>query len=167
MAAFRTGTPYTVLALSPGIPDSGGTIENQRANLLNPGAAVLSIPVSAPGGVQLLNAAAFGVPGPDGPGSSGRNAFRGPGLYNADFALARSFRPPAIKRIRENLTFTFRVDAFNLLNHANLGNPDNLLGDANFGVSTYGRQGVASGFPAVAPLNETARQLQLLLRAEF
>jgi len=31
----------------------------------------------------------------------------------------------------------------------------------------YGRQGVSSGFPAVSPLNETARQAQLILRLEF
>jgi hypothetical protein len=60
-----------------------------------------------------------------------------------------------------------RADFFNILNHANLGNPDNLLGDQNFGLSMYGRQGAASGFPAVTPLNETARQVQILVRLQF
>ncbi len=63
--------------------------------------------------------------------------------------------------------FTVRVDAFNLLNHANLNNPDGLLGSSTFGVATYGRVGQASGFPAVAPFRETARQLQLILRLSF
>jgi hypothetical protein len=85
-------------------------------------------------------------------------------LYTLDTSVARSF---AIPRLREGTTFTFRADFFNVLNHANLGNPDNLIGDPNFGLSTFGRQGVASGFPALAPLNETARQIQILLRLQF
>ena len=69
--------------------------------------------------------------------------------------------------LREGTRLTVRADAFNILNHANLNNPDNLLGDPTFGVATYGRQGTPSGFPAVTPVNETARQIQLLLRVEF
>jgi hypothetical protein len=53
------------------------------------------------------------------------------------------------------------------LNHANLNNPDNLLSSATFGLATYGRQGTASGFPAVSPVNETARQIQVLVRIDF
>jgi hypothetical protein len=48
-----------------------------------------------------------------------------------------------------------------------LNNPQPLIGQPDFGVATYGRQGAASGFPAVSPLNETARQVQLILRLEF
>jgi hypothetical protein len=164
LAAFRTGTPYSVYASTSDIPDSGGVIENQRADLIDPGAAVLANPAAGQGGVYLLNPSAFTTPGANAPGTSGRNAFRGPGLYNVDASLARSFRIP---RLREGTTFTFRADFYNILNHANLGNPDSLLGSPTFGLSTYGRQGLGSGFPAVAPLNETAREVQLLLRAEF
>ena len=62
---------------------------------------------------------------------------------------------------------TFRADAFNFLNHSNLNNPQPLIGQDDFGVAQYGRQGRQSGFPAVSPLNETARQVQLILRLEF
>jgi hypothetical protein len=163
LAALRTGTPYSVLATSPDVPDSGGEIVNQRANLIAPG-AVYANPLPGAGGVYLLNAAAFGIPGANQTGTTGRNAFRGPGLYDLDTSLARSF---AVPRLREGTLFTMRADFFNILNHANLGNPDNLLGDRNFGLSTYGRQGAASGFPAVTPLNETARQVQILVRLQF
>ncbi len=169
LAAFRTGTPYTVLSQTFFPPDSGGAFYNQRADVLNPSSAVLSHPTAGAGGVYLLNAAAFAMPDPNRPGNSGRNAFRGPGLYNTDISLAHSFRLPAVRllKVSEGPVLTLRADVFNLLNHANLGNPDNLLGSPTFGLATYGRQGTASGFPAVNPLNETARQLQLLMRLEF
>jgi hypothetical protein len=54
------------------------------------------------------------------------------------------------------------------LNHANLNNPDPLLGDTStFGSAQFGRLGDPSGFPAVSPLNETPREIQILLRVEF
>jgi hypothetical protein len=113
----------------------------------------------------LLNPAAFAEPASASVvGNTGRNAFTGPGLYNVDFSLARSFSLP---RLREGTRLTIRADAFNILNHANLNNPNSLLGSPGFGLATYGRQGTASGFPAVSPVNETARQIQLLVRIEF
>jgi hypothetical protein len=169
LAAFRGGFPYTVLAPQSEVVSGTAAIENQRADLLNPGSVYLTNSLSAPGGKIVLNAAAFGIPGAGLVGNSGRNAFRGPGIYNLDVSLGRSFSVPrlGVLRIREGTRFTIRADAFNLLNHANLNNPDSLVGDPNFGLATYGRQGTASGFPAVSPVNETARQIQLLLRIEF
>jgi hypothetical protein len=180
LAAFRGGFPYTITSPSlNNAPLPGGEVEGQRADLTNPSAAMLPNPVSGPGGVYLLNPAAFAEPAnPSVVGNTGRNEFRGPGLYNLDFSLGRSFSVPYL---REGTRFTIRADAFNILNHANLNNPDNLLGDSSciflpsgkqqctplFGLATYGRQGTASGFPAVSPVNETARQIQLLLRIEF
>jgi hypothetical protein len=163
LAAFRTGTPYTVNAAA-GVPDSGGFFENQRADVINPATAVYKTRPAGPGGVYLLNPVAFAQPGDNFVGTSGRDAFTGPGLYTVDVSLARSFPVPGL---REGTFINIRADFFNILNHANLGNPDNLLGDTTFGLSTYGRQGTASGFPAVAPLNETARQVQLQLRLIF
>ena len=167
MAAFRTGFPYSVLASSFNSEQITGVgeIENQRVNVLNPGAVTLNRPAQGTGGIYVLNPAAFGNPPIDNyNGNSGRNAFRGPGLYNMDLSVARTF---SIPKLPEGTRFTIRADAFNFLNHANLNNPDNLISDTTFGLETYGRQGTASGFPAVSPVNETARQIQGLLRVEF
>lgn len=164
LAAFRTGTPYTVTGLTFDVPDGGGVFVNHRADLVNPSAAYLTNPVPASGGMYVLDASAFRSADRNTVGSAGRNAFRGPGLYNADLSLARSF---SIPRLREGMRLTVRADAFNVLNHANLNNPDSQLGSPTFGLSSFGRQGASSGFPAVAPLNETARQIQMLLRLEF
>jgi len=175
LAAFRTGFPFTVFGLEPDYIYGRALIENQRADLVNPDAVYLSNPSSVRGGQLLLNEKAFATPAAGVVGNSGRNAFRGPGLYNVDMSLARSFSVPNIWRFKvpEGTRLTFRADAFNVLNHANLNNPNNVVGGTdeagkpNFGIASYGRQGTASGFPATSPVNETARQFQLMVRLEF
>jgi hypothetical protein len=169
MAAFRSGFPYTVEAPINNFVYGTAAIENQRADLINPGSAYLASPQPASGGQIVLNAAAFGVPGVGLVGNSGRNAFRGPGIYNLDFSLGRSFRVPrlGVLRLPESTRLTVRADAFNILNHANLNNPDPLITSPTFGLETYGRQGAASGFPSVSPVNETSRQVQMMVRLEF
>jgi hypothetical protein len=163
LSAFRSGFPYTVIGTSNVVP-GGGEILNNRPNLIDPSTAVLSQPVPVAGGQQLLNAAAFSEAAPSTLGSAGRNEFIGPGFYNLDIALARSFR---VHRLGENTRVTLRASAFNVLNHANLNNPDSLLTSPTFGIALFGRQGVSSGFPAQTPLNETPRQVQLTLKVEF
>ena len=163
LAAFRAGLPYTVIDNASPVLAGSGTLINPRPNLVEPNAAVLSSPVPIAGGEQLLNPAAFaGVS--DAMGTLGRNSLIGPGIYNIDLSLGRSFGVPWFG---ESGRLTFRADAFNFLNHANLNNPDPLLGDATFGAASFGRLGFPSGFPAVSPLNETPREIQLLLRVEF
>ncbi len=100
-------------------------------------------------------------------GNEGRNAFRGPGFYSIDLSLAKSF---ALPWLGEGGRIKIRADAYNVLNHANLGNPNARFTSplsADFGVATFGRQGTQSGFPAVSPLNETPRQIQLSVKVEF
>jgi hypothetical protein len=157
--SYRSGFPYTVYS---GNQISG--IANRRANLANPAAIFLD--TNVPGGEQLLNRDAFGEPA-TGNGNLGRNALGGPGLFNVDVSLDRAipFHWPG-----EAGRLHFRADAFNFLNHANLGNPDPLLGDfgpSGFGFAQFGRKAAPTGFPGLLPLNETARQIQLMLRLEW
>ena len=163
LAAFRSGFPYTVIGVSNAIRGEGELLNN-RANLINPQQAVLANPVPVAGGVRLLNPSAFSQPAPSVLGNSGRNAFIGPGFYSLDVSLARSFGLPWLG---EGSRLTFRADAYNFLNHANLGNPDSNSTDTTFGIATFGRQGLQNGFPATSPLNETARQIQLSVRVIF
>jgi hypothetical protein len=164
LAAFRSGFPYTVINGNSNTLVNGGVVYNPRPDIVNPSQAVLSNSIPVPGGKQSLNPAAFQtVQGTL--GNEGRNAFIGPGIYNIDLSLGRTFGLPWL---RESATMTLRADAFNFLNHANLNNPDPYLGDGPFfGVASFGRLGKQSGFPAVSPLNETGRQIQLLLRLQF
>ena len=163
LAAFRSGFPYTVIGTAHAVAGEG-QLFNNRANLIDPRAAVLSNPVPVAGGERLLNPAAFSQPGASVLGNLGRNAFIGPGFYSVDVSLARSFPLPWVG---EGTRLTFRADAYNFLNHANLGNPQSNSTLSDFGIATFGRQGLQSGFPAVSPLNETARQVQLSVRVTF
>jgi hypothetical protein len=162
MAAFRAGFPYTVYSNSSDFPNAGdGLILNNRADRA---AGVAAMAANIDGGRQILNPDAFAAPGASALGTTGRNAFRGPGLYNFDASLSRSF---ALPRLGEAGKATIRADAYNLLNHANLNNPDSTLGDANFGQALYGRVGRQTGFPASIPFTESARQVQVMLRIEW
>ncbi len=158
LTAVRSGLPYYLLGPTDFAAAGQGYVLNNRPDLVGP---VVNVSQEVAGGRRLLNPAAFAPAAPSALGSVGRNAFTGPGFYNFDVAVGRSFR------LYEGLWLRFRADAFNLLNHANLGNPDGVLGSATFGIAQYGRQGRASGFPAVTPLAEGARQVQMSVRVEF
>jgi len=161
LGAARSGFPYTVFA-----PDqSGGLIYNNRANLIgNP-----YTNSSATGGQLLLNAAAFQQPASGQVGNTGRNEFRGPGVASMDLSLSRSF---GLRWLGEAGRLTVRADAYNFLNHANLNNPfaeftSTSVIQKTFGVASYGRLDSHSGFPSSIPLDETSRQIQLMLRLNF
>jgi hypothetical protein len=159
MAAFRTGFPYTVRS------GATGALLNQRADIVDAAHISAQAPAAAaPGSVALLNPAAFAPPPSDVVGNSGRNGFGGPGLWNVDLSLSRSIGLPALGESRRLI---LRADFFNAFNHANLNNPDARLGSPTFGQASYGRLDYNNGFPALVPLNETPRQIQILLKLEF
>ena len=159
LAAARSGLPFSVYA--PQTNFTSGLIENERADLLNPAQAFISTPGS--GGSYLLNLAAFRYPAGV-VGNTGRNEFTGPGLFNADASLSRAFR---LRMLRESARLTLRADAYNVLNHANLNNPNSALGSSTFGLALAGRTETASGFPLLPPLHESARIVQLMVRMDF
>lgn len=164
LAAFRSGFPFTV-NVPFAAPRPGDPILVNRANLsLTEAGAYTREEVN--GGVRLLNPRVFQTPVGGLLGNTGRNAFRGPGLMSLDLSLGRSL---ALKWLGDSGRLAIRADAFNVLNHANLNNPNPVFepGDSQFGVALYGRRGQRSGFPGAIPLDETARQIQLSLRIEF
>jgi hypothetical protein len=73
----------------------------------------------------------FAFPGAGTMGTSGRNGFRGPKFFNVDASLVKRFV------IKERKAVTFRVEAYNILNHANFSNPAlSLATPATFGKIT-------------------------------
>jgi hypothetical protein len=87
-----------------------------------------------PAGVNPLtrwfNTAAYVPNAPGTFGNSGRNALTAPGLWNWDVALVKSVP------VTERLSAAIRVEAFNLLNHANFNAPNAVLTSPNFGIIT-------------------------------
>jgi hypothetical protein len=88
-----------------------------------------------PGG-KALNPEAFTNPPTISPGKParqgdlGRNALRGFGAAQWDFAVHRDFP------IRESLKLQFRAEMFNVLNHPNFGPPSGSFGRGGFGVAS-------------------------------
>ncbi len=109
-------------------------------------------------GVQFFTPqqiALFSVPEPGSIGTSGRNAFRGPGFFNTDLSVIKRFRV-----IGERTFVTFRAEAYNLLNNVNFVNP--LLNLQT--PQTFGRiQATVTG----AANQSGARVMQMALRLDF
>jgi hypothetical protein len=87
-------------------------------------------------------------------GNLGRNAVTGPGFSNLDFALVKN------TRINENLRVQARVDAFDLFNQVNFGNPVLTIPSSTTGLITSGTR-----FPAGD--GGTSRQLQISMKLIF
>jgi hypothetical protein len=86
-------------------------------------------------------------------GNLGRNVVEGPGFSNLDLNLTKT------TRITERLTWEFRADAFDVLNHANFNNPGLTYGTATFGLIS------ATRFPPGD--SGSSRQLQLAMKLIF
>ena len=74
-----------------------------------------------------LNSAAFAAPAAGTFGTSGRNAYYGPGSKVVDLSLVRAFRFMDTHRIEA------RVEAFNAFNWVRYNNPITTLNNQNFG----------------------------------
>jgi hypothetical protein len=82
-------------------------------------------------------------------GNSGRNSLIGPGLENADVGFNKVIPSTEFTRL------LFRAEAFNVLNHTNLANPNSSLSSSSFGRIT------------ALNTNGSPRVLQAALRLEF
>lgn len=178
LAGFRSGFPFSVTSRQPVFtdpldpnsyfyiePGSGQIIEN-RLDFTGSSAdqAILSNPRAIPGGFVLIDQTTFRRPAVGKIGNSERNGFRGPGFWNLDFSMARSF---ALSRLGEQVSMQFRAEVFNLFNHPNLSSPDAQYESRTFGQALFGRQGLGSSLPSASPLNEQPRRIQLALKIYF
>jgi hypothetical protein len=72
----------------------------------------LTDPIDAAAGTGI-----FVNPGLDNIGNVGYNTYRGPGFFNDDFGITKAFT------VWDHVVTKFRMDAFNVFNHINPGNP--------------------------------------------
>jgi len=87
---------------------------------------------------NYLNRAAFAQPAPGTFGNHERNSIRGPAFWKADLALSRLFPVGATQKLEA------RLEAFNLFNTFNWGNPS-----ANLSAGTFGRIQSMAGDPRI------------------
>jgi Carboxypeptidase regulatory-like domain len=69
------------------------------------------------------------------PGNANRRFFHGPGLNNWDFGLQKN------TQIKERNSLQFRIEFFNIFNHAQFENPTGTINLSTFGVVTGARPG--------------------------
>ena len=126
IVTLQTGRPFTVALLSE-IDNSGtgrsilGFGANDRPNLI--GDPELSNSTT----LQWFNTAAFVANDRYTLGNAQRNLLRGPGVFNLDLALRKSFN------FSQRLRGEVRVESFNATNTPPLGNPNTQVGNPNFG----------------------------------
>ena len=113
LMTFHGGLPFSVYSSA----DTSGTNDgNQRANAV-PGVDPYSGFRKGGVGLNWLNPAAF-VDAPAGTwGTTGRNAYVGPGFGDVDFSVFKN------TKIGERVTTQFRVEMFNLFNRTNYAPP--------------------------------------------
>lgn len=83
--------------------------------------------VSNPSIARWFNTAAFATGAVGTFGNSGRSSVLGPGAWNVDAAVSRSF--PVMEKQRVD----FRAEAFNLFNHARMGSPVTAMNSPAYG----------------------------------
>jgi len=79
---------------------------------------------------RWFNTAAFATPAAFTFGNVGRNTVYGPGRQTLDLALQREFA------VTETIRLQVRAEAFNALNHTNLGTPNRFVNTPQFGTIT-------------------------------
>ena len=152
IAGGRSGLPVNITVDRSAAVMPDGNSANQRPNY------VMGEPLTPPNGSSPLlwiNPAAFAVPAAGTWGNLGRNAFRGPALWQIDTALQRRFV------LRERVAFELRGECFNLLNRAQYANP---LADISV-PSTFGR--ITSVVNTGPTGSGTPRQFEVAARFVF
>ncbi len=174
------GGPFDTFSQTYLLPD-GNDQTNQRPDII-PGVP-LTLPGSGHGGVPLVNPAAFQAPPVDANGFFTRFGDTGNGIVRAldtwqiDMALMKE------TKLTERFSLQFGIQAFNIFNHTQLGDPNNLTLDysptaanpralsakPDFGVITSTVNFNINNDNVASPNTGTGlpRQLQFMLRFKF
>ena len=179
----NSGSPFNSFSDTYLLPD-GNDQTTQRPDVV-PGVS-LTLPGGGYNGIPLINPAAFQAPPVDANGNFTRFGNEGNGVIRAlpswqiDFALMKE------TALTERVSMQFGVQAFNILNHVQLGDPGvltleyspgamvngavtNLQPKGNFGVITSTVNFNNNNDNAASPNTGTGlpRQLQFMLRFRF
>jgi hypothetical protein len=122
-----TGFPITLSAsgdnsLMGSIPNG---VNNRSLDLPDYNGAPLQINSNPRSNLQYFNIAAYSPNALGTPGDASRRSFSGPGEFNFDLALLKSFR------FSEARALEFRLESFNTFNHAQFFGPASVNGNVN------------------------------------
>jgi hypothetical protein len=120
---FRSGGPMTA---TTGSDTSLTGVGQDRPDIIDPHGAIPSDQTAA----LWINRNAFVRNAAGAYGNAGRDILRGPSSFNVDLALSRIFA------LHEAWRLEVRGEAFNVMNHVRLNNPNTSLASSNFGVIT-------------------------------
>jgi hypothetical protein len=162
--SITTGDPLTILAGT----DQSKTGNNlDRADYVGPSGQFGKSPSSSRGGCSgvahcfaWLDPALFAKPAVGTYGNVGKGTWRGPTLWDVDMGLIKNFYPMPS---HERLSFQFRAELFNLLNHPQWSDPNVNFSNSAFG-STRSTIGTATGNVATTA---DSRIIQLALKMIF
>jgi hypothetical protein len=156
-----TGDPLTVLVGTDISQTNNGLDRMDLAGGATPGQ--IGTPTACPAATAckpFLNTSVFVKPAAGTYGNSGKGAWRGPTLWQADTGLLKNFTP---MRSHENINFQFRGEFFNIFNHPQWSDPNVTSSNANYGTirQTIGTQTGNVGTTA------DSRIIQLALKMNF
>jgi hypothetical protein len=154
-----TGTPFTVSANAAELNAPGNS---QTADLVVQGKVKVLGEIGA--NKSWFDPLAFRQPFGVRFGSTGRNTLFGPGIWNINLSLFRTFR------ITEKLKVEFKTESFNLTNTPKFSNPAANVGNMSLNADGTVRtlnnfSSIISTLPNLAAPSE--RQLRFGLRIEF
>jgi hypothetical protein len=156
IATASSGRPVNITLRRSASQLLDGNTASQRPDLV-PGVSIYAANQTIN---NWFNPAAFAIPAKGTWGNLGRDIARGPGYYEIDTALQKSFA------ITERLKLKFRTEAFNLLNHPIYASPSGSIGSNPASPSSgFGR--ITSVLNTGAVGTGTPRRLQFALRLDF
>ena len=127
MRSLRGWQVQGIVSLMSGASSSATVLNapgnQQRPNLIG---KVLYPRRTGPG-EQFFDRSAFALPAQNTLGNAGRNILEGPGFKNLDGSIFRDLR------VREGMTITVRVEAFNATNTPHYNNPSGDINSPLFG----------------------------------
>ncbi len=130
---FNSGLPVTLVSYGDnsllGAEPNG--INNYGVDEPDFTPGVLDLNHNPRNGHPYFNTSLFSVNALGTPGTANRRFFSGPGTCNFDIALLKNVR------LTESKSLQFRLEAFNVFNHAQFFGPQSV--DGNIGSSTFGQ----------------------------
>jgi hypothetical protein len=132
----------------------------------NPNMFVLSPITPTPGGTTLCTTGTCSVSGSSygRPGDVSRGFLRGPGLFNWDMSLNKD---TPLKALGEAGMLQFRMEIFNILNHANFAMPNgSVFTGATTHFSPYSEAPLSTAGVITSTVT-TSRQIQFALKVIF